>query len=87
MPSGAVAKNALFIAAVSSPNWDSARIDLLWAPLPALPGGKEGNERGNPHIDVDEIMSLARESVPAELLSKWNNGNYPRNEPAVAAAE
>jgi hypothetical protein len=55
--------------------WDSARIDLLWAPLPLIQGGQKGNERGNPHINAAEVMAIARESVPDDLLAKWNNGN------------
>jgi hypothetical protein len=52
---------------------DSARIDMLWAPLKPVQGGKKGNERGNPHLDVKEVLAIWRESVPQELRNKWFN--------------
>ncbi len=52
---------------------DSARIDMLWAPLKPVQGGKKGNERGNPHLDIKEVLSIWRDSVPAELRNKWWN--------------
>jgi hypothetical protein len=52
---------------------DSARIDMLWAPLKPVQGGKKGNERGNPHLDVDEVLAIWRESVPDDVRGKWLN--------------
>ncbi len=52
---------------------DSARIDMLWAPLNPVQAGEKGNERGNPHIDVKEVLAIWRESVPEELRKKWWN--------------
>jgi hypothetical protein len=52
---------------------DSQQVDMLWTPLKPVPGGEAGNERGNPHIDVDEVMAMWRESVPKELREKWLN--------------
>lgn len=52
---------------------DSARIDFLWAPLHPVQGGDEGNKRGNPHINVKEVLAIWRESVPEELRNKWYN--------------
>jgi len=52
---------------------DSAKIDFLWEPLHPVQGGEEGNERGNPYLDVDEVLSIWRDSVPAELRMKWYN--------------
>jgi Transglutaminase elicitor len=52
---------------------DSARLDMLWTPLHPVQGGKEGNTRGNPHIDVNEVLSIWRESVPKDLRDKWWN--------------
>src|SRR5262245_29805938 len=52
---------------------DSARIDMLWAPLQPVQGGKKGNERGNPHMDVKEVLAIWRESVPEETRHKWLN--------------
>ena len=52
---------------------DSARIDMLWTALHPVQGGEEGNDRGNPHIDVKEVLAIWRESVPEELRMKWWN--------------
>ena len=52
---------------------DSSTLDLLWLPKPPAPCGSEGNERGNPHLDVDKVLSIWRESVPTELIGKWRN--------------
>jgi len=52
---------------------DSSRVDMLWSPLQPAQGGKKGNEIGNPYIDVKEILSIWRESVPSELREKWYN--------------
>jgi hypothetical protein len=50
---------------------DSSEIDMFWAPLRPLQGGEEGNEWGNPHIDLDEVLSMWRESVPREIRANW----------------
>lgn len=52
---------------------DSERVDILWTPLTPAQGGQEGNERGNPHVDVREVLAIWRESVPEELRGKWVN--------------
>ncbi len=52
---------------------DSARIDMVWMPLHPVQGGTPGNDRGNPHIDVKEVLAMWRESAPVELRSKWWN--------------
>jgi hypothetical protein len=52
---------------------DSNRVDMLWTPLNPTQGGEEGNENGNPYIDAKEVLSIWRESVPADLRSKWYN--------------
>lgn len=52
---------------------DSARIDMLWTPLHPVQGGTPGNERGNPHLDVKEVLAIWRESVPEEIRGKWWN--------------
>lgn len=52
---------------------DSARIDMLWAPLQPVQGGKKGNERGNPHLDAKEILAIWRESVSEDIRNKWLN--------------
>lgn len=52
---------------------DSNRIDFLWEPLKPVQGGTEGNKRGNPHLDVKEVLAIWRESVPASLREQWLN--------------
>ncbi|MBP90173.1 MAG: hypothetical protein CMJ64_26270 [Planctomycetaceae bacterium] len=52
---------------------DSNRIDMLWAPLHPVQGGQEGNERGNPHLAVKEVLAIWRESVSEDLRNKWWN--------------
>ena len=52
---------------------DSDRIDMLWTPLAPVQGGKKGNELGNPHLNVKEVLAIWRESVPAEIRGKWLN--------------
>lgn len=51
----------------------SAQIDMLWVPLAPTQGGTPRNLRGNPHLNVKEVLALWRESVPAELRQKWFN--------------
>ena len=50
---------------------DSSIIDMLWVPLAPKQGGTPGNERGNPHIDIDTVLAIWRESVDEETRSKW----------------
>lgn len=50
---------------------DSARIDMLWVPLQPKTGGQPGNDRGNPHVNIDEVLAIWRESVPAETRAAW----------------
>ena len=38
-----------------------------------MQGGTEGNKRGNPHLDVKEVLAIWRESVPASLREQWLN--------------
>jgi hypothetical protein len=53
--------------------WDSNRIDLLWVSLKPYQGGKKGNEEGNPHLKVEDVLSLWRESVPKQYRENWRN--------------
>lgn len=64
---------------------DSARIDMLWAPLNPVQGGTAGNDRGNPHVDVKEVLAIWRESVPEELRRTWWNID-PSEEDAIGVA-
>ncbi len=50
---------------------DSSIIDMVWVPLAPKQGGTPGNERGNPHINVDTVLAIWRESVGEELRKKW----------------
>jgi len=50
---------------------DSSRIDMLWVPVRPKTPGQPGHERGNPHIKVDTILAIWRDSVPEETRKKW----------------
>jgi hypothetical protein len=52
---------------------DSDQIDMLWVPLHAAASGEVGNEKGNPHVDVAEVLEMWRESVPEEVRNRWLN--------------
>lgn len=57
---------------------DSNRIDLLWVPLQPTPGGEAGNKEGNRYLDVKEVLSIWRDSVPKQYRNQWYNINpYP----------
>jgi len=49
----------------------SSRIDMLWIPLQPKASGQPGNERGNPHVNVAEVLAIWRESVPKDLRMAW----------------
>jgi Transglutaminase elicitor len=72
---------------------DSARIDMLWTPLKPTDGGEKGNERGNPHVKIKEVLAIWRESVPEDIRKKWLNVDpteedriLPPEEPKAAEA-
>ncbi len=50
---------------------DSSRIDMLWIPLSPKESRTPGHERGNPYIKASEILSIWRDSVPAEVRKQW----------------
>ena len=50
---------------------DSSRIDMLWLPLRPKLSGAAGHERGNPRVDVDEVLAIWRESVPEDIRDLW----------------
>jgi len=52
---------------------DSAQIDMLWTPLKPAQGGEEKNKRGNPHLNVKEVLAIWRDSVAEDLRKKWLN--------------
>ena len=61
---------------------DSQRVDMLWTALKPVQAGEKGNERGNPHVSVKEVLALWRESVPEDLRNKWLNVD-PTEEDAI----
>jgi hypothetical protein len=50
---------------------DSAIIDMLWLPLRPKQGRQKGNESGNPHIDVNQVLAIWRESASPEEREQW----------------
>jgi hypothetical protein len=52
---------------------DSGQIDMLWTPLQPHAGGTERNKRGNPHLDIKEVLAIWRDSVDEDLRKKWLN--------------
>ena len=52
---------------------DSSRIDLLWVPLYPAKGGSKANPRGNPHVDVESVLAIWRDSVSEDAVAKWVN--------------
>jgi hypothetical protein len=66
---------------------DSKQLDLLWAPLQPIQGGEEGNKRGNPYVDVKEVLAIWRESVPEDLRLNWINIDPTDEDRYVAPVE
>ncbi len=50
---------------------DTGSIDFFWIPLRPKPSRQPGHERGNPHVDVDRVLAIWRESVPEDVRKKW----------------
>ena len=50
---------------------DSDRIDFFWVPLSPKQSADDGNERGNPHLDVSRVVAIWRKSVSQETRRKW----------------
>lgn len=65
---------------------DSQQIDMLWTPLQPAQGGTEKNKRGNPHMNIKEVLAIWRESVPEDLRKKWMNID-PTEEDRILPAE
>jgi hypothetical protein len=65
---------------------DSARIDMVWTPLKPTQGGEKGNERGNPHVSVKEVLAIWRESVSEDVRKQWLNVD-PTEEDRILPAE
>lgn len=66
---------------------DGARVDMLWAPLKPIQGGQKGNERGNPHVDVKEVLAIWRASVPEEVRKQWLNIDPPEEDRVLSEDE
>ena len=66
---------------------DSARIDMLWTPLKPVEAGEKGNERGNPHVSVKEVLALWRESVPEDVRKQWLNVDPTAEDAILPEAE
>jgi hypothetical protein len=64
---------------------DSSNIDMLWAPLPIRKPGQPGNPDGNPYVDVEQVLSIWRDSVPAEVRNQWSNMKW-QSDPAKPTA-
>ncbi len=52
---------------------DTQMVDMLWSPLKPVQGGEKGNERGNPHMDIKEVLAIWRESVTEKTRKEWLN--------------
>ncbi len=59
---------------------NSTRIAMLWLPLQPKAGRQPGNRLGNPHLNVQQVLSIWRDSVPAELRDKWVVVDPPRED-------
>ena len=59
---------------------DSSRLDFLWVPLAPTQGGQEGNEQGNPHLRVADVIQLWRDSVDEADYQNWVNLDTPFTE-------
>jgi hypothetical protein len=66
---------------------DSARIDMLWTPLKPVQGGEEGNKRGNPHVDVKQVLAIWRESVSEDIRNQWLNVDPTEEDRILPASE
>ena len=56
---------------VACPVWFRSTRPLWARRQRGAQGGEEDNENGNPYIDAKEILSIWRESVPAEDRRDW----------------
>ena len=63
---------------------DSTKIDFLWMPLRPKRAGQEGNENGNPYVNVDQVLALWRKSVPQSVRDQWSCIDIQKNNQSVA---
>jgi hypothetical protein len=66
---------------------DSDTIDFVWVPLNPEEPGDEGNEAGNPHISVAQVMQLWRKSVARETRRQWLVVDLADKDRAVEVAD
>jgi hypothetical protein len=64
---------------------DSSQIDMLWVPLGPKEPGQPGNQRGNPHVSVAEVLAMWRESTSDELRNIWPIVDAPAQERLLAS--
>ena len=65
---------------------DTQMVDMLWTALKPVQGGQKGNERGNPHMDIKEVLAIWRESVSEKTRKQWLNVD-PTEEDRVVLEE
>lgn len=65
---------------------DTQMVDMLWTALKPVQGGQKGNERGNPHMDIKEVLAIWRESVSEKTRKAWLNVD-PTDEDRVVLDE
>ena len=66
---------------------DSSVIDMLWIPVHPKQAGQPGNERGNPYVDVNQVLALWRSSVSQEARDKWLNIDPADQDPGITLAD
>jgi hypothetical protein len=58
----------------------SSMIDMLWLPVRPKQGKTEGNMRGNPHVNVSQVLAIWRASVSDEVRQKWPVADPPKED-------
>ncbi len=66
---------------------DSDRIDFVWVPMSPKQSGEEGNEGGNPHVDVSKVMEIWRQSVSRDVRRQWLIVDPTEQDRAVEVAD
>ena len=66
---------------------DSDRIDFVWVPWKPKKSGEAGNERGNPYVDVSQVMEIWRKSVSREVRRRWLIVDLAEEDRAVEVAD
>ncbi len=66
---------------------DSAIIEMLWLPLRPKQGRQKGNESGNPHVNVEQVLAIWRESADPEQREKWLIVDPPKEDRVLNVAD